>query len=80
MYEEYAVASKIELGKTYKWNRSEHERYHGGDVIALEELPDYWVLKYPNETIKDVLIRKHKAVLDNMLHYQTVLVKEFDKG
>ena len=79
MNKQYIPAEKIEAGKTYQWDRSENERYRGGDVIALEELFDYWIFKYADEKeevgteYKATFLHKRKTELNNLILEQKIL-------
>lgn len=80
MSKQYVPAEKIEADKTYQWDRDENERYRGGDVIALEELFDYWIFRYADEAKEEVgseykatFLHKRKSELNKLILEQKIL-------
>lgn len=68
MYEEYAVANKIELGKTYLWAGIEPSIAVDGSGATM--------LFSPVEDRLNVFTKTHTE-LDKLIFEQKVLVKEF---
>lgn len=71
MYEEYAVANKIELGKVYLWA--------GIKPSIAQSISDLKTVFNPVNNQHGSFIRT-QSELDALLYQQKVLVKEFDKG
>jgi hypothetical protein len=71
MYEEYAVANKIEVGKTYLWNGIKPS-------IAVDGSGSTMLFSPVDERL-NVFTKAH-AELDKLIFEREVLVKEFDKG
>ena len=72
MYENYAVANKIELGKVYLW-------YGLEQPYRAEEFNKFSIIFSPIKRPAVNLV-KSESELEAMLYQQKVLVKEFDKG
>lgn len=72
MYEEYAVANKIELGKTYMWA--------GIEPSIAQSISELETVFNPIDNSKASFV-KTQSELDALLYQQKVLVKEFpNKG
>lgn len=71
MYEEYVVANKIELGKTYLWS--------GIKPSIAQSVGELEIVFNPIDNSKASFV-KTQPELDALLYQQKVLVKEFDKG
>lgn len=75
MYEEYAVGRKIEIGKTYLWEKSAN--YTGEPLKASEDRGDSWVFSYVDRPLVALVV--FKSDMDKLIFEQKVLVKEFEK-
>jgi hypothetical protein len=56
MYEEYAVANRIELGKTYRWSKCAN--YTGEPLIASEGRDNEWVFNSISKPLVTLVVFK----------------------
>ena len=74
MYEEYAVANRIELRKTYRWGK--FANYTGEPLKAREDRDDRWVFNYVDRPLVALVV--FKSDMDELIFEQKVLVKKFE--